>query len=87
VLAAFRDGRLKRRDLRVYATAIETLSFYVPLQFKVRVVARQTGLHYADAARSIRRLTVTGYLERARNDGAIHTYLVRMVPPSTDRAA
>lgn len=81
-LWAYRDPRLKRRDLRVYANALERLSYYQPRLYKVRVVARESGLHYGHAAASIRRLVACGYLERGPDDGARHTYLLRTELPT-----
>jgi DNA-binding IclR family transcriptional regulator len=84
VLQAYRDARLARGDLRVWAAALETLSFYQPRPFKVAAVARVTGIHVAHVAASVRRLTAAGYLERGPQQGQLRTYLLRT---STNRAA
>lgn len=86
VLSAYRDRRLKRRDLIVYALALEQLSFIHLNQFKVRSVATDADMHYQHAAACIRRLVAFGYLERGPNDGYGRTYLLRS-SPETKRAA
>lgn len=84
---AYIDPRLKRRDLRIYANALDCLSFVEPRTFKIRSVARATSMHYAHAAASIRRLVACGYLERGPDDGPRHTYLLRHTPPPIRHAA
>lgn len=73
---AYRDARLKRRDLRVYAYALESLSFLQPRPFKICAVSRATALAPSHAAASVRRLRSAGYLERGPNNGAIRTYIL-----------
>ena len=80
VIAAYRDSRLKRRDLIVYARAIETLSFFRPLPFKCRTEAPKIGMAFQHVAASVQRLTVCGYLERGPTDGRMRTYLLRTHP-------
>jgi hypothetical protein len=76
-IAALKDRRLKRRDLIVYAVALEHLSYYQPRPFKVRVVAKVLSVHFGDAGQSIRRLLHFGYLETGPKDGKMRTYLLR----------
>jgi DNA-binding MarR family transcriptional regulator len=76
LIQAYRDPALKRRDLIVYAFALEALSFYQPRVFKVRAVARASAMHWTHTAACIRRLVQAGYLERGPNDGALRTYLL-----------
>lgn len=76
-LAAYDDPRLARGDLKIWKHALRELSFYEPRPFKVRSVARLTGVHFAHVAASVRRLTAAGYLERGPKDGPVRTYLLR----------
>ena len=76
-IAAYRDRRLKRRDLIVYAVALERLSFHQPQAFKVRQMAPIVGMHFGHVAASLRRLTALGYLERGPDDRH-HTYILRL---------
>lgn len=73
-LRAFTDRRLVRRDLIAYGVALEELTFLEYRPLKVRVLARQTGMHYPDACRALRALVAHGYLLRGANDGAGRMY-------------
>lgn len=85
-IAAYRDRRLKRRDLIVYAAALERLSFHQPQPFKVRQMALVVGIHFAHVAASLRRLTSLGYLQRGPDDRH-HTYILQLQAPEKPRAA
>lgn len=80
LIHAYRDPVLKRRDLIVYAYALEALSFHAFRPFKVRAVARATAVHWTHAAGSVRRLCQAGYLERGPNDGTLRTYVLTLSP-------
>lgn len=87
VIEALRDRRLMRRDLRIYADALECLSFVEAKPYKVIAVARVTGIHVAHVAASLRRLTASGYLERGAKVGQLRTYILCATTQKPTRAA
>lgn len=86
LVEAYRDRRLARRDLVVWADAIECLCFTEPRPFKLLAVARATGIHVGHVAASVRRLTVAGYLLRGPKLGQLRTYTLASNPSPPRRA-
>lgn len=63
-----RDRRVAPRHLRVYRDLTLHLDFQVPRERKVDSIALETGMHRADAARSLRDLIDWGYVTLCGRD-------------------